>query len=137
MYKLIFIFFFAAIAIADEAVIPAFKSDPTKYSNKNWIKNSTGQKVWVTDELLAGDFQDERMKFWVYITGPNYRQCSIAGEAKKLSESTYEYSKDTCRLLIKFSKNRVILSDDGNTCHENYCGNNAYFDKAEFFRTKK
>ena len=136
MYKLLLILFFATNAIAEEATVPAFESNPIKYSNKNWIRDSTGQKVWVKDEMLAGDFKDGKMKFWVYITGPNYHICSISGEAEKLSKSTYKFKEDTCNLLIKFSKNRVTLSDDNNTCHENHCGNNAYFDKTEFSRIK-
>lgn len=137
MYRFFLIFFLATNAIADEAEIPAFESDPIKYSSKNWIRNSTGQKVWVKDELLVGDFKDEKMKFWVHITGPNYHQCSISGEAKKLSKSTYQFKEDACSLLIKVSKNRVVLSDDANTCHENHCGNNAYFHTTEFLKTKK
>ena len=133
---IVFLFLFSNNSIADEAPIPVFASKPMKYSSTNWIKNSAGQKVWVKDEMLAGDFNNEKMKFWVYITGPNFHICSISGEAVKLSKSVYKFKENSCNLLIKFSKNRVVLSDHGNTCHVNYCGNNSFFDKAELLKTK-
>ena len=138
MRKLIVIFslfLFSYNSIAEEAEMPEFASKPIKYANKNWIRNSVQQKVWVTDEMLVGDFKNERMKFWVYMTGPNYHPCSISGEAVKQSKSTYEFKEDSCTLTIKFSKNKVSLSDPGNTCFEGHC-NNEYFDKAEFFKVK-
>ena len=138
MCKFLFILlFFVASAHADEAEIPIFDSIPIKYTQKNWIRNSVGEKVWVEDEMQIGDFANKKLKFYVYITGPNYHQCSASGEAEKLSKTTYRFKEGVCNLLIKFNKDRIALSDKDNACKVSYCGNNAYFDKAEFFKVEK
>ena len=138
MYKFLFILLlFVPGAHADEAEIPIFDSVPIKYTQKNWIRNSVGEKIWIENEMQVGDFTDKKMKFYVYITGSNYHQCSASGEAEKLSKTTYRFKEDACNLLIKFTRDYITLSDKGNTCKVSYCGNNAYFDKAEFFKVEK
>lgn len=125
------------LANADDKEMPVFDFDPVLYARLNWIKTADDQKRWVVDELLWGAKPNGKTDFWLFVYGPNFHQCNVAGVAEKIGRSKYQYTEDKCKLVFNFSSKGVVITDLNNACKELSCGSRAYLDGTNLSKATK
>lgn len=118
---------------ADEAARPEFSNPPEKYINNHEYCTLTGStepnKAWecstIDDELLIGDIEDSKLKFWLWIVGTNAHQCSMSGAAERTSTNEFSHTHSACNLKITLEPNMVKVQDIDAICRRDFCGTRA------------